>query len=126
MAFGDYKRMTASVFGHFETPPSVQDSLVKTQQLCLLLHSEYFLFGTGQLLPGIWPHPKTSGKALLGQQVLMGGLLFQDLVKTKDVCLTWGEWKQLDPIQRDFYRENVLKDYGNTVLPSKCYDFACF
>lgn len=125
--FWDYRRMSASVFGHFETPASVEDSLVKTQQLCLLLHSQCFLLGTGQPLSGIWPHPETGGKALVGQQVLMGGLLlFQDLMKAKDVSLTWGEWKQIDPIQRDFYRENMLKDYGNTVLPSKCCDFACF
>ena len=57
--FWDYRRMSASVFGHFETPASVEDSLVKTQQLCLLLHSQCFLLGTGQPLSGIWPHPET-------------------------------------------------------------------
>lgn len=52
--------------------------------------------------------------------------MFQGLVKVKDVPVTWEEWEHLDPIQRDFHREGMLKDYGNTVLPSKCYDLPCF
>lgn len=52
--------------------------------------------------------------------------MFQGLVKVKDVPVTREEWEHLDPVQRDFYREGTLKDYGNTFLPSKSYDFACF
>lgn len=56
--------------------------------------------------------------------MLKGGLLlFQGLVKVKDVPVTW---EHLDPVQRVFYRESTPKDYGNTVLSSKCYDFAVF
>ncbi|ELK36734.1 Zinc finger protein 394 [Myotis davidii] len=40
------------------------------------------------------------------------------LVKVKDVPVTREEWEHLDPVQRDFYREGMLKDYGNTFLPS--------
>ncbi|XP_036884221.1 zinc finger protein 394 [Sturnira hondurensis] len=66
-------------------------------------------------------HPENGDEAaalVRALQRALGGTSIQDLVKAKDVSLTWGAWKQLDPIHRDFYRENMLKDYGNTVLPS--------
>ncbi|XP_004442954.1 PREDICTED: zinc finger protein 394 [Ceratotherium simum simum] len=42
------------------------------------------------------------------------------LVPVEDVAvsLTWEEWEQLDPAQRDFHRESAPKDHGNTVSPS--------
>lgn len=102
--------------------------LGKTQQPWLLLHSQCFLLCAGPVLSGVWPHPETSGKAILGQQVLRGRLLFQGLVKVKDmaVSLPWEEWEHLDPVPRNFDRESTTKDCGNTISPSKCCDFAHF
>ncbi|XP_019573912.2 zinc finger protein 394 isoform X1 [Rhinolophus sinicus] len=52
-------------------------------------------------------------------QRALGATSPQGLVKVKDaaVSLTWEDWEHLDAVQRDFYRESTLKDYGNTVPP---------
>ncbi|XP_054445319.1 zinc finger protein 394 [Pteronotus mesoamericanus] len=66
-------------------------------------------------------HPESGDEAaalVRALQRALGGTSLQDLVKVKDVSLTWREWEHLDPVQRDFYRENILKDYGNIVPPS--------
>ncbi|XP_008139915.2 zinc finger protein 394 isoform X1 [Eptesicus fuscus] len=94
----------------------------KEQILELLVLEQFLTTLPPELRDRVRKHDPASGDQaaaiVRALQRRLGGTSLPGLVKVKDVPVTWEEWEHLDPVQRDFYREDMLKDYGNTVVPS--------
>ncbi|KAM7149326.1 zinc finger protein 394 isoform 1-T1 [Molossus nigricans] len=94
----------------------------KEQILELLVLEQFLTILPPDLQDRVRKHYPESGAeaaaVVRALQRALGGTSLQGLVKVKDVPITWEEWDHLDPVQRDFYRESTLKDYGNTALSS--------
>ncbi|XP_054570885.1 zinc finger protein 394 isoform X3 [Eptesicus fuscus] len=93
----------------------------KEQILELLVLEQFLTTLPPELRDRVRKHDPASGDQaaaiVRALQRRLGGTSLPGLVKVKDVPVTWEEWEHLDPVQRDFYREDMLKDYGNTVVP---------
>ncbi|XP_066238276.1 zinc finger protein 394 isoform X2 [Saccopteryx leptura] len=91
----------------------------KEQILELLVLEQFLASLPPELQDRVRKHNPRSGDEaaaiVRALQRALGGTSLQGLVKVEDVSLTWEEWERLNPVQREFYRESTLKDYGNTV-----------